>query len=1083
MIMKLIKYILIAILLLNTGEAFAQAHVMSGKVTEMLGNQSEPIIGVNVNVVNVQNRSVCGTVTDLDGRYKLQIPANEKDLTLVYSFIGMKTKRIKYTGQKTLNILLEANVETLDEVVIGAKRLDRNDMGITQKENVSASQKVKMDDLVSIAPITTIEEALQGQLGGVDIILGGGDPGAKSSIRIRGTSSLNSSSEPLIVIDGVPMSVNVDDFDFSTANDEDLGALLNIAPTDIETVEVLKDAAATAIWGTKGANGVLLITTKKGKTGKTNFSFSTKFTAKFEPNTIPMLNGKEYTALMQEAIWNSANYIGLGAGNQYLKLLYDTPEIGYSPNWNYFDEYNQDTDWLSEIRQTALTTDNSFSMSGGGEKATYRFSLGYLSEDGTTIGVGLQRLNSSLRVDYRFSNKLRFGADFNYTQSDKEDNWASNVRSEAFRKMPNKSPYWMDENGNRTSQYFSSQTKDFEGEFNGSGNYNPVAMAEESYNNSTSRDSKITFRIDYDILRGFSYKAYASIHMSTNNNKKFLPQVATGVAWTNSFANQSSDNSSDKMVLQTENKLLFNKNWKDKHNLIATGVLRTSQVQSSSYSSTAYGNASSGLSDPTIGSSVHSIGSGESESREVSATALANYTLLNRYVFQASVTAEGNSAMGKENRMGYFPAVGISWNIQNEPFLQGTEEWLDEAKIRASTGQSGTSPSGTGVYYGAYSSSGKYMDMAGIAPNRMQLNNLKWETSTDYNLGADLSFFKGKLKFTFDAYFRSIKDLLQKDVSVPSTTGYSKIKFFNSGKMTNKGWEFRADGILFEKKDWRVAAYVNLSRNRNEITELPENMNPEPYTFGNGAYAVRVEEGRPFGSFYGYRYKGVYQNKDATYARDKEGNVMNDVNGRPIVMKNNVKPVYAGDAIYEDINHDGVINEYDIVYLGNYMPVITGGAGLTVKYKRLSMSAFFYGRFGQKVINRTRINNESMYNNNNQSKAVLRRWKNEGDDTDVPRALYHEGYNYLGSDRFVEDASYVRLKTLSLNYAFPQNFCNRIGINTLSVFVTGYDLFTWTKYTGQDPEVSIPSGATKLAEDNANTPCSRRVACGINLNF
>lgn len=1090
--MKILKYILIAILLLGIEDAFAQQQVVTGKVTETLGGLVEPIIGVNVNIVNVQNRSLGGAVTDLDGNYRLRIPAGESDLTLVYSFIGMKTKRIKFTGQKTLDVLLEASVEVLDEVVIGAKRIDRNDMGISHKESVAATQKVEMDEIMAISPVASLEEALQGQLGGVDIVLGGGDPGARSSIRIRGTSSLNASSEPLIVIDGVPYSTDIDDdFDFSTANDEDLGALLNIAPTDIQSVEVLKDAAATAIWGTKGANGVLVITTKKGKTGKTNFSFSTKFTTKFEPNTIPMLNGNEYTALMQEAIWNSANYTGFGSDNKYLRLLYDTPEIGYSPNWTYFDEYNQNTDWLDEVRKTAFTTDNNFSMSGGGDKATYRLSLGFLKEGGTTIGTGLNRFNSTLRVDYKFSNKLRFAADFAYSQSDKEDSWSSSggVRSEAFRKMPNKSPYWIDDNtGERTSQYFAYQTSNFEGDFapnktTNSKNYNPIAMVNESYNNTMSRESKVTFRIDYTILPGFTYQAYAALKMGTKKNESFLPQVATGVVWTSKYANQAGDGSSESLSLTTENKLLFNKTWAENHGLIATALFRTSQSQSSSYSSSTYGNASSGLSDPIIGSSVSSIGSGESEARSIQGIGLLNYTLLDRYSLHASITMEGNSSIGKDNRMGYFPVAGLTWNMQNEPFLKNTENWLDEVKLRFSIGQSGNAPKGTGTYYGAYSARGKYMNMSAIYPNRMQLNKLKWETTTDLNIGADLSFFKGKLKFTFDVYRKKIDDLIQKDVSVPSTTGYAKIKYFNSGRMLNKGWEFRADGVLFEKKDWRISAYVNLSRNINEITELPSNMSEEVYTFKNGDYAVRVEEGRPFGSFYGYRYKGVYQNKEATYARDKNGQIMNDVSGNPIIMKNRLKQVYPGDAIYEDINHDGVINEYDIVYLGNSMPIVMGGAGLTVKYKKMSLSAFFHGRFGQKVINKMRMSNEAMYTVDNQSKAVLRRWRNEGDDTDIPRALYNEGYNYLGSDRFVEDASYVRLKTLSLNYAFSKKVCKRLGINTLNFFVTGYDLFTWTKYTGQDPEVSLPNSATKLVMDNANTPCSRRIACGINLNF
>lgn len=1079
---KLLKYIFVAVLLLTGLEAYAQRLVVSGKVTEEFGGMEEPITGVNVNVVNSQNRSVGGTITNLDGVYNLSIPVQDKNLTLVYSFIGMKTKRVKYTGQKQVNVKMESNVETLQEVAVVAKRIDRNDMGITQKEQVSATQKIKMDDLIASSPVSSVEEALQGKLGGVDIISGGGDPGARSSIHIRGTNSLNSSSEPLIVIDGVPYTTNIDeDFDFSTANNEDLGALLNIAPTDIESIEVLKDASATAIWGTKGANGVLMITTKKGSMGKTNFSFSSKFTAKFEPKSIPMLNGNEYVALMQEAIWNSANYIGMGSTNKYLKLLFDTPEIGYNKEWKYFDEYNQDTDWLSEVRQTALTWDNNFSMSGGGEKANYRLSLGYLSDGGTTIGTGLKRLNSSLNINYQFSKKLKFGADFSYSQTDKDANWA-NVRSEAFTKMPNKSPYWLDENGEKTNQYFSYQTRDFEGEFNGKENFNPVAMAEESKNNTMQREGKITFRMDYELLKGLSYKGWASMNMRTTKTRMFLPQVATGVVWTSKYANQSTDATSDQFSLQTENKLVFIKDWNRKHNLIANLLVRTSQTQKSSYSSSTSGNASSGLSDPIVGSSVESIGSGDSEVRSISSIGLLNYTLLERYVLQGSVNMEGNSAMGKSNRMGYFPGVGLSWNVHNESFLK-KHDWLDELKLRFSVGQSGNAPSGASIYLGAFSSLGEYMNMAAIRPVRMQLDNLKWETSTEYNYGLDLGFFRGKLKFTFEYYQKYVKDLLQKDVEVPSTTGYTSIKFFNSGELTNKGWEFRTDATLVDKKDWNVSAYVNLSRNTNEVTDMPDNIAQENYSFGNGNYAIRVEENRPLGSFYGYRYKGVYQNKEATYARDKEGNVMNDVQGKPIVMKNGSSTVYPGDAIYEDINHDGVVNEYDIVYLGNYMPILTGGAGLAVRWKDWSLNAFFHGRFGQKIINAARMSNEAMYKPDNQSRAVLRRWRNEGDLTDIPRALYNEGFNYLGSDRFVEDASYVRLKSVTLTYRIPKKIARNWGLNNMNVYVTGYDLLTWTEYTGQDPEVSIPSKASALAKDNANTPCSVRFCVGLNMNF
>lgn len=417
--MKLLKYILVALVfVVTTGEAFGQVKVLSGKVSEMFGSTADPLMGVNINVMNSQNRSLGGTVSNVDGIYNLKIPAGEKNLTIVFSYIGMKTKRIKYTGQEKLNVTLQEDTRTIDQVVIEGKRIERNELGITAREQTSATQKVQMSDLVDIAPITTIEDALQGQLGGVDVVLGGGDPGARANIQIRGASTLNANADPLIVIDGVPYPANIsDDTDFSTISNDDLGALLNISPQDIESIEVLKDAAATAIWGTKGGNGVLMIKTKQGVTGKTRFTFSSKFSAKFEPKSIPMLDGNQYSAMISEALWNSANYIGLSNSLNYLNMLYNSPEIGYQPDWTYFDEYNQDTDWLAAVRKNTQTWDNNFSMSGGGEKATYRFSLGYLNEGGTTIGTGFSRLNSSLSINYKFSRRLNFGAQFNYSQS------------------------------------------------------------------------------------------------------------------------------------------------------------------------------------------------------------------------------------------------------------------------------------------------------------------------------------------------------------------------------------------------------------------------------------------------------------------------------------------------------------------------------------------------------------------------------------------------------------------------------------------------------------------------------------------
>ena len=1087
--MRKIKYLLFILLFLFTGMLRAQTKVLSGIVYEMVNGKKEPVPGANVVIANSQNRFLTGVATTMTGEYNIRIP-REKDLSIIVSFVGMKSQKIKYTGQQTLDVILKPDEQVVNEVVVQGRHVDRI-TGISDREQTAATQRVKMDEIMAASPVTTIEEALQGQLGGVDIVTGG-DPGARSSIRIRGTSTLNASAEPLIVIDGIPYSTEIDeDFNFATANEEDYGQLLNIAPTDIESIEVLKDAAATAIWGSKGGNGVLLINMKKGARGKTRFSFSSKFTASIEPDPIPMLNGNQYVALMQDEIWNTANAQGISSSATLLDLLYNTPEINYSPDWRYFDEYNVNTDWLDEVRRTALTSDNNFSMSGGGDKATYRFSLGYLSQQGTTIGTAVDRLTSALNIYYNFSAKLRVDADISYTQTEKDGNYDSgkskwrNVRSEALAKMPNKSPYWIDnETKERTKEYFSRQNvEEFQGAFTGQNTYNPVAMAKEGYNKTSQQESKIMFRINYNLMPELTYTGWVSMNIKSVKNKKFLPQVATGVTGMSEYANQSTDAYSDKFALQTENKLLFRKNWNDRHNIIATLLFRTSQTQSSSYTSKISGTASSELADPITGGNVTGRGSGSSEIRSVSGIFNCHYTLNNKYMISTTMNMEGNSSLGSSERWGIFPAVGLAWQAQDENFLKDVW-WLDQAKLRFSYGVSGNSPSGASPYIGTFEALDKnYMDLAAIAPVKIQLDNLKWESSREYDLGTDLILLKNKLTFTFDWYNKKTSDLLQKDVHVPASTGYSSIKFFNSGEMTNKGLEFRIDYELLRNENWRISVNANISRNVNKIVELPSNLNENTYSFDNGNYAQRLEPGVPVGSFFGYKYKGVYQNIEETYARDAGGNIMTDMAGHAIIMQNDKLRVFPGDARYEDMNHDGVINQYDIVYIGNGMPVLTGGGGFQVRYRNWTLTTFFHGRAGQKVINTARMDSESMHGRDNQSTATLKRWRNEGDDTDIPRALFDYGYNYLGSDRFVENASFLRLKTLSLSYSVPAKVCRQWGMNNLNFFITGYDLFTWTKYTGQDPEVSLPGSAKDLVKDKSNTPVSRRFALGVNINF
>ena len=680
---------IIFIMLLSAVGMMAQEQVLTGKVTEKLDNGTqEPIIGANVVLVNNQNRYIKGAVTDIDGNYMIQVPSDVKNLKVKATYIGMKAVTVNYNGQTEINFAMESEA-MLQEVTVTGNRGGRDGMGISRLEQTSAVQKVDLASIVENSPVTSVEEALQGQVAGLDINLGG-DPGARSSIRIRGTSSLSASNEPLIIIDGVPQDVDItDDFNFSTANEEDFGALLNIAPANIESIEVLKDASATAIYGTKGANGVLLINTKRGSMGKTKFSFSSKFTAKREPESIPLLNGAQYVSLMQDAIWNAANAKGIGNASSEMNMLFNNPEINYDPSYRYYDEYNVDTDWLDAVKQDAIITDNNFSMTGGGEKAVYKFNLGYYDEQGTTVGTGVQRLSIGMKITYNFSDRLRVRTDFSFSNTNKDANALSSVRSMAQKKMPNLSPYWIDDQTKRPTDVYFSRDEDFQGAYDS--NYNPVAMVKEGYNKTTQRDEKMTITLQYDFPFNLQYPGWVSLNMRTTKNKQFLPQVATGVLWTSSYANRSVDASTDAFSLQTENKLIYNSTFAEKHKIIATGLIKTSDSESFSYSSSTYGNASANLSDPIVGSVVASSGSGNSERRSVSLIGQAVYSYDNRYVLRGTINHEGNSTMGKEKRWGTFPAFGASWNIEQEHFWSDSfKKWFNEGKIRFGYGWSTT---------------------------------------------------------------------------------------------------------------------------------------------------------------------------------------------------------------------------------------------------------------------------------------------------------------------------------------------------------------------------------------------------------
>ena len=1051
----------------------------------ILSDKSGVLAGATVFIENQEGRILQGVTTNVNGEYVMQIPQEGKGLKVVFSFIGYKTKKVAYAGQTVLNMRLEEDIVSLDEVKVVSKRAETNSMGVATRDLGVARQKIDVSQLQEL-PVVSVEDMLQGKLANVDIISSSGDPGSRSSIRIRGTGSLNASSEPLIVVDGVAYETEIsDDFKFENATNEDFGALVNIAPSDIQSIEVLKDAAATAVWGARAANGVLLITTKRGQMGPPRFSVSQKFNFSHEPQGIPLLNGNEYVTMVQDAMWN--RYVDEG----FTWSRPDYKEIQYDPSYNYFNEYNQNTDWLGLITQNSFNSETNFSMSGGGEKVTYRLSAGYLTETGTTIGTSFKRLTTRFNLDYRFSDRFRVGAIFSYADGNRKNNYianypAQNVRLIARRKMPNMSPWRMDADGNATDIYFIDQDANLQSY------YNPLAMVNESKGDTRNRSTRVQFNLNYYILSSLQLQADMAFDLGSSRYNAFQPASAYGTAINSTGYNYTYETVRDEMTITSNMKLIYNKNFAERHQVVGTGMF-TSRDYSSKYYLGSAGNAI--VDDPAAGARPLSINSAVSANRSVAFLANVHYGFDERYLLTAGLRYEGNSRIGKSSRWGTFPSLSASWRISNEYFLR-EKEWLSELKLRFSWGQSGTSPTGNYDYIGSYISGTSYLDMPSIQPEQVQLNRLKWETVTQANWGVDFSMLNEKIRVVMEYYTKTTDDLLQKKMAIQSTTGFTTYNWYNSGKLRNKGWEIMVDLTdIIKIGDFAISfSNLNLSRNVNEVLELPTNVDYKDYTFGNLNYAYNVQTGNPLGAFYGYRSEGVYSRTSDTYAKDEYGNQIFDIEGNPVRMRqgdanNSPRTARAGDAAYADINYDGVIDEHDIVYLGNCMPVLTAGGSAAVSWKGLRLRVSLHSRIGQKVLNRARAYSEQMSGADNQSRAVLRRWRFEGDETDIPRALYGNeagvNYNTLGSDRFVEDASFLRLQDIMLSYTLPRSLTQKWKLSRVNCYVIAYNVKTWSKYTGQDPEVGISTdrGVYQLAIDDSYTPKPSKIALGISVDF
>lgn len=1065
---KSILLICLSFLLLTfseNGQSQSGKAIFSGQVTD--DQTGEALIGCNVVEVDANGRYTSGTISDFNGNFTLEVSSSNANVMFVY--IGYEKQTIALEGKQRLNVQLTSTSTQLDEVVVVGEKIGSDGI-VPIRDRATAVSRIEMNELQEVFT-PTVEEMLQGRLTNVDITAVSGDPGAGLNIRIRGTATLNARNDPLIVINGIPYNANIDDdFDFASADIEQFGSLIDVAPEDIESIEVLKDAASTAIWGSRAANGVLMIKTKRGIKSPPVFEYTYKLSRSQEPNSIPMLDGVDYTRLIKESYWN------VDAEDDY------HPSLIYDPDYPLYHEYAQNTDWVGLITQVAYSHQHNFSVSGGGDKSKYNISLGYQNENGTTVGTALNKINLRTSVDYDLSRKLRFRSDIFFTGYDRDALHDGGIRGIAYKKMPNMSVYERDTAGNATNEYFIPATT-IQGDADDI--YNPVAYSQYSKRKEYKYNYRALFGLNWRILDNLVYDGTISLDIFNEKVNKFLPFEAVGFNYNDDITNSASKDHKNKSAIYTQNRLVYKPDLGFAHQVSIHGQVDIEQNLQKTYSINTSKSASSQLQDVTGDVNINSLGSGISEFRSAGAFLNAHYVFKDRYIMSAGVRVEGNSRFAKDSRWGYFPTLSAAWRLTSESFMQGVE-FLNDVKFRLSWGLGGNSPNKNYLYYNKYSanSSYAYLETPGVKPDGIELSSLRWETIEQLNPGLSIFAFKNRLNIELDYYNKLTSDLYIEESGIPTHSGYSDLAR-NEGEMLNKGWEGMVDITILRTSNWNASINFNIAQNDNIVLALPENYSLEyGNMLENGNYKISIEPGNPLGGFFGYEYLGVYSDVDDVITKDANGNPLNSINGIPLYMMHGSGYLFeAGDATYRDQNFDGIINELDLVYLGDLNPKYLGGLGGRLQYKGVTFNVFIHYKFGQKVINQTRMNTEKMYNEDNQSKATNWRWRRPGDVTDMPRALNNTGYNWMGSDRFVEEGSFIRLKTLSLSYRFDNELLTKIRLKDARIYLTAYNLITLTNYSGQDPDVGVPSKPDKLPKDDSRTPPAQRLTLGVNVSF
>jgi TonB-dependent starch-binding outer membrane protein SusC len=989
---------------------------VAGKVTDDSG---APLPGVSIMLKGTQQ----GTITNVEGDYKLTV--SRLPVLLVFSFVGYISKEIEINNETYHAVRLTADTKALEEVVVVG-------YGTVKKSDLTGSVAKIGENNIKATPIVSLDRAMQGRAAGVQVVTNSAKPGGSATIRIRGSGSVNASNDPLYVVDGFP-----------TDN------LNSINPGDIESIEILKDASATAIYGSRGSNGVVLVTTKRGAAGKTVVTYEGYYGIQSVRRKIPMLNGQQFAEFVNESQINNGG-----------KAYFD----GSTADKPLPAQIGKGTDWQDAILQTAPIQNHQLGISGGNEKSKYAISFGTYNQDGIIKNSDFKRYTLRSNIDSEISSRIKVGLTFQgaYTQSnDAQTEPTGNLSyTGVISAALNYSPTFKKYNDDGT--YYKNQ-----GQLNGLGADNPLALVNEFTNLSSMTRMLANSYVDIKILDGLNFRSSLGADLQSTRLNYYVTRNAIVGA---SVQGSASITNRQRLNWLNENTLNYSKTLNPKNNISAVVGYTIQEIRDENDVAKAntFSDDFAEYNNLGAGSTLVSPTSSASQWALISYLARVNYGYDDRFLLTLTGRRDGSSRFGPNQKFGFFPSGAVAWKLHNEKWLSEMPA-ISEAKLRTSYGLSGNQEIGNYQYLANISTTPYIIGGAlnsGSATAGIANPDLRWERNAQFDLGLDLGLFRNRINISADYYYKKTSDLLF-NVGVPTSSGFGTT-LKNIGSVQNKGVELSITTVNFNKASFRWSSDFNITFNRNKILTLDgrkEFRTGSDATISNTSQnPILLRVGSELGNYYGLVMDGIFQTQAD-------------------VDKSSQKTAKPGDIRYLDRDKNGVINDDDRDILGSANPLFFGGINNTVTYKGFELNVFVQGSYGNEILNYGSFDQLNFTGGNNLSAKVLDRWTPTNPSNKIPRANAAGGSRILSS-LHVEDGSYFRFKNLSLGYNLPQSWLAKVKSQSAKIYVAAQNLITLTKYTGYDPEVNR-YGSSSLSQgiDYGGYPAAKTILVGLNLKF